>query len=419
MTSYKGYLPSYFTFADRAATELLDREDPDYLLNVDSEEYLGHLVTRLSFQPLVIHWDEMTVEPFKVRRERPPSRHAWDREGPRYIDVEMYRVRIPVEPNPDRDEYFKWQPSKGYSSQLEPDWRFRDDLLVMEVEATEQALTKLKDDFRFYTDNRNDDIAKGNPTLRDKVGPVWRARRKQLEDNADNSKGTIEKLGLKLYRDPGAPQPVSMTARRLVIPKPKATPHDPEPTLSGETVDSLVTHLTAHGRQLETAPDGYAELPEETLRNIILGSLNASFPGSGADAAGTSETFSKLGKTDILLKADGHVPLAIECKFWSGAKNYLAALAQLFDYVTWRQGHAVLLHFSKTQDLSATVKNAMEAVATDPTTVGEVVQKSDSSFVSRHKHPQDGGKTVEIHHLFFDLSISPTRTRRRGTGDAE
>lgn len=418
MTRYRGYLTSYFSMADRSVGPMLDAENPDYLLRVDPEEYLDHLVAKLTFQPLVVLWDDMTVEQFKTRNRRPPPRYAWDRDAPPYVEVEMFRVRIPVEPNPDRDQYFMLQASKGKIGWAEPDWRFEGDTLVMEVQATEEAITKLKDDFAFYTESRNEDIEKGNPTLRDKVGPVWRARRRQLEENAAQSRSTVEKLGLKLYEKPGAPKPVSVTPRRLEIPRPKAKPHEPEPSLSDETVDALVTHLVSHGRQLETAPDSYADLPEETLRNIILGSLNASFSLTG-EASGTAESFSKLGKTDIQLKVDRLVPLVVECKFWEGAKAYLDALAQLFDYVTWRHGHAVLLHFSKTQDLTATINAAMEGVASDTTTVGEAAQKSESSFVSRHKHPQDEGKTVEVHHLFFDLSLSPQRTRRRGRGEAE
>lgn len=413
MSRYIGHLQSYYSQLDRMATGLIDKEKPDYLSSVDPDEYLAHLVSEISIQPLIVLWDEMSVEPFKARRQQPPSRHGWDNDGSRHEDVEMVRLRIPVQANSDRGTYFKLQPSRGYLGHAEPEWTFQGDILVMEVEATEAAITKLKDDFRFYTDNRNEDIAKGNPTIRERIEPVWRARRKALEENAARSKTTIEKLGLKLFEKPGSPKPVTVTPRRLAIPKPKATPHDPEPTLGAETVDALVQHLVAHGRQLETAPDSYASLPEETLRNIIFGSLNAAFSVTG-EASVTAETFSKLGKTDIQLKVGGLVPLVVECKFWGGPKAYLEALAQLFDYVTWRHGHAVLLHFSKTQDLTATIHAAMEAIAADATTIGEVVQKSESSFISRHKHPQDKGKTVDVHHLFFDLSLSPNRTRARG-----
>lgn len=418
MSRYKGSLQLYYARADAAADELISRESPEYLITVDPDEYLDHLVAKFEFEPLVILWDEETVEQFKVRRTRPARSWDLERSGTVTEDVEMLRIRIPLAPNPDRVNYFSMEGSKGYLGHREPDWRFEGDVLVMEVEATEQAVTELRRDLKHYTDGRNEDIAKGNPTLRDRVGPVLRARRKQLEENVAKSKSTIEKLGLRLYVKPGAPKPVTVTPRRLAIPKPKAKPHDPEPTLGDETVGALVQHLVAHGRQLETAPDSYASLPEETLRNIILGSLNAGFSVTG-EASATAETFSKLGKTDIQLKVDGLVPLVIECKFWDGSKAYLEAIAQLFDYVTWRHGHAVLLHFSKTQDLTATIHAAMEVIAADATTIGEVVQKSDSSFVSRHKHPQDEGKTVEVHHLFFDLSLSPNRTRARGqpTGD--
>jgi hypothetical protein len=417
MTRYRGHLQSYFSQADRLVTGIIEKESPEYLLAVDPDEYLDHLVAELSFQTLAVRWQDETVEPFKTRQERMRSWDSWDRDRPQIVDVEMYRVRIPVEPNPDRDQYFALEASKGYLGYTEPEWRFDGDVLVKEVPATEEAVKKLRDDFRYYTDARNEDIAQGNPKLRDIVGPVWRARRKALEENAAKSKTTIEKLGLRLYEKPDAPKPVAIEPRKLVLPAPKAKPHEPEGSLGTGDVEKLVTAVGAHGRQLETAPATYAKLQEEALRDIILGLLNASFAVTAPEAAGTAETFSKLGKTDIQLKVAGFVPLVIECKFWSGPKDYLAGLAQLFDYVTWRQGHAVLVHFSKNQDLTATVRDATVAVAADATTIGNAVRRSESSFVSRHQHPQDAGKTIDVHHLFFDLSVSPTRTRGRGSGD--
>lgn len=417
MTRYRGTFSGYYAQAADMAIRLMGEESPDNLLRVDPEEYLDYLVQRIEFQPLLIHWEDESVEPFKKEITRPARAMDLARGNQVSEIVEMWRVRIPTDPNPDRDGYFAREGSKGYLSG-EPRWRFEGDVMVAEIPANQRAITDLRDQFRRYTDGRNEDIAKGNATLGHSIRPVWTARRAQLETNAAKSRAEFEKLGLKLYEKPGAPKPVSVTPRRLEIPRPKAKPHDPEPSLSDETVDALVKHLVSHGRQLETAPDSYADLPEETLRNIVLGSLNASFSVTGG-ASGSAETFSKLGKTDIQLKVEGLIPLVIECKFWEGPKAYTDALAQLFDYVTWRHGHAVLLHFSKTQDLTASLKTAMDAVAAHATTVGDIVQKSESSFASRHKHPQDEGKTVEVHHLFFDLSVSPERTRRRGSGDSE
>lgn len=418
MSRYRGTFSGYYAQAADMAVRLMEDESPDSLLTVDPEEYLDYLVQRLEFQPLSIHWDKESVEPFKKQVTRPARPMDLARGNQVSEIVEMWRVRIPTEPNPDRDGYFALEGSTGYLSG-EPRWHFEGGVMVAEIPASERAITDLRDQFRRYTDGRNEDITKGNAKLRHSIRPVWTARRAQLETNATKSRAEFEKLGLKLYQRPGAATPIAINPRRIEIPKPRAKPHDPEPALPDETVEMLVKHLATHGRQLETAPGTYAKFDEEELRDVVLGLLNTSFGTSTDGVSGTAETFSKLGKTDIQLKVDGHVPLVIECKFWGGPKAYLEALAQLFDYVTWRHSHAVLLHFSKTRDLTATINTAMEAIASDKTTVGAVAQKSDSSFVSRHKHPQDEGKTVEVHHLFFDLSLSPNRTRARGepTGD--
>jgi hypothetical protein len=39
-------------------------------------------------------------------------------------------------------------------------------------------------------------------------------------------------------------------------------------------------------------------------------------------------------------------------------------------------------------------------------TVGTIYEPGQSKFTTTHKHPQDEGKSVVIHHVFVDLSFS-------------
>jgi hypothetical protein len=140
---------------------------------------------------------------------------------------------------------------------------------------------------------------------------------------------------------------------------------------------------------------------EEGLRDLLVAMMNTNYPGST-----TAETFSKLGKTDVSLRVDsGHV-LICECKFWSGAKAYGEAIDQLFDYLTWRQNYGVLIHFCRLKDMSRAVSEAKRATSEHSSfTGGSLTELSETRFTTRHFHPQDASKLLEVHHLFIDLSV--------------
>lgn len=94
-------------------------------------------------------------------------------------------------------------------------------------------------------------------------------------------------------------------------------------------MNGLVDFIDQYLKQFEVSPKAYSDRDEEQLRDILVGMMNANYPGST-----TGETFSKLGKTDISFRLDsGHV-LICECKFWGGAVGYGLALDQLFSYLT-------------------------------------------------------------------------------------
>ena len=61
---------AYYQQIDRITRERLDKEDSDYLLQVDFDEYLNFLVDEAKWEPL--SWDEsqVTVEPFSTKRQR-------------------------------------------------------------------------------------------------------------------------------------------------------------------------------------------------------------------------------------------------------------------------------------------------------------------------------------------------------------
>lgn len=391
---------AYYARINEVVWEFLNRQDVDYLLRVDFDEYLDYLVGEFEWEPL--EWSEvqMTVDPIRKKAQR-----ARNIDGKSItVDEEGFRLRVPVSPHSHRDRYFEYGPPTTWTGTSEPAWRFEGDVLCVEVAQTKQAVEKATEDIRFWLGGRNAAIEVGNRTLRDRIRNVWVSKRKRLEEQESVTQAVLEELKIPLHRDPEASaKPVDMKKRELrtVASPPKAKPAPREMAVSREEVIALIDFIEQYARQFEVTPKTYVNMGEEELRDLIIGMMNANYPGST-----TAETFSKLGKSDISLQmTPGHV-LICECKKWSGEKAYGKSIDQLFRYLTWRQNYGVLIHFCMLKNMTSAVASSKEAVGNHSSfTAGTLHAKSDTRFLSRHTHPQDTGKSVEIHHLFFDLSV--------------
>ncbi len=391
---------TYYQNIELILRDKLDKEDSNYLLQVDFDEYLNFLVDEAKWEPLL--WDESqkTVESLSIKRQR---RDEFYRSQTYQVEEQRIRLRIPISPHPQKGDYFKFGLSTMWLGHSEPKWEFEGDVLIHEVEATEQGVQKGIEAIRFWLGDRNKDIEAGNRRLQDRIRAVWEVKRKQLEEKQSTTEALLQKLNLPLHQDPNAKvKPIEIKPRQLltIMEKPKAT-GKAETTLNRIEVISLVDFIEQYTQQFEVAPKTYQKMAEEELRDLLVGMMNANYPGST-----TGETFNKFGKTDISLRVDsGHV-LICECKFWSGAKAYKEATEQLFNYLTWRQNYGVLLHFCKLKEMTTAVSEGKRAVTEHSSfTTGTLQEQSETRFSGRHNHPQDANKSVEIFHLFVDLSV--------------
>jgi hypothetical protein len=384
---------SYYLEADQRAQAILDSERPEYLLDVDYQEYLQHLISRLSLETL--EWDESakSIEPFIGKRK------VLDYGGYREVEQPLFRLRIPVSNHPALSAYIQFQPSAQHSGG-EPHWNFQDGILIIETDADENAVENALKEVRFWLGGRNRDIVQGNANLPARLDAVWKRKRTELEAHMGKLKRVVETLKIPLHQSPTAPKPFSI--------RPKAERKRPsialskrrEPELVRKDVLEVVDFVESYSRQLEVTPVVYKKLDEEELRDLVLGMLNVNYPGS------TGESFSKLGKTDMLLRIEGDGSLIVECKRWHGQKSYGDSVGQLFGYLTWRHSYGILLTFCMTRDMTVTVDNAISSMSGQASLAsGGVTRHSETRFSSIHVHPQDREKTVEVFHLFADLSI--------------
>lgn len=133
--------------------------------------------------------------------------------------------------------------------------------------------------------------------------------------------------------------------RKIVPVNVNSSINSPEYSISDEAYEDIIDILKHQCSTFERTPEVYTMLKEEQLRDILLGTLNATFKGKA-----NGECFRKKGKTDISIEYDNRSAFVAECKIWSGKQILKEALAQLQSYITWRDTKDCLIIFSRNKD---------------------------------------------------------------------
>jgi hypothetical protein len=147
-----------------------------------------------------------------------------------------------------------------------------------------------------------------------------------------------------------------------------------EQFLRDKDYQAIVEFLGSIRRLIERLPHTFSPLPEEGLRDILLLILNNQF------GAATGESFSRNGKTDILVQVfDGPVFIA-ECKIWHGQKAFHDAVDQLLGYLVWRDTKAAMVLFVRERDVSTIGQRALVVLKDHPQFVRDGVAVGGDSF---------------------------------------
>jgi hypothetical protein len=131
--------------------------------------------------------------------------------------------------------------------------------------------------------------------------------------------------------------------------------------LADEIADQLVRTLRSFATALERQPlltGLMLDRTEEPLRDMLLFILNAQWGG-----AVTAETFSKEGKTDILLRWEDANAFIGECKMWKGPVEFAKGIDQLLRYTVWRDTRVGLILFIRgVLDVKAAITKAEQSI---------------------------------------------------------
>ncbi len=257
--------------------------------------------------------------------------------------------------------------------------------------------------FRRYLKWTADDITQFNSQLPSEIRRAVEARRERVLANQN----LVRTLGYPLRRRDHAPKTYTLpdVRRRIILAPPPAStaPYVPEPALSNEIYDQILSVLGNMVQVMERSPAAFIGLGEQDLRTHFLVQLNGQFERA------TGETFSGHGKTDIWLRELDRSVFVAECKFWKGSTSLTQAIDQLLGYVVWRDAKAALLMFNRNADFTTVVKQIPGLIAEHSQTIGPIEKIGETVFRSRLRQLNDSSRELMLTTLVYNV---PTTSRR-------
>jgi len=395
-------------FAESRLSDLLDRkkeelvakvggEADNWLLNVNEEEYIAHLVDIYSITPLDFDWDKITISESEkmIPAEHFPAHRFNVFPGKRYPkQVITFHVPYTGEPallrmQPSRFQVWTYDVDAGQSSISFDVINWQDD-----ADQIKRAADEVLRPLRQNAENSSSDILTYNSQIPSIARNAVRARKEVLLKRAN----LVESLGIPLRRSDSVPETfaVPVVPKKMVVrPTAPTTAFAPEPTLDETTYAEILRIVHETGVAMERHPSTYTDKDEEALRDHLIMVLTPHFAGV------TAETFNHVGKTDILIRHEGKNVFVAECKFWSGPKGLLETIDQALGYLTWRDSKAALIIFVRNQSLSDVLGAIESNVPEHPQFVAARDKTEETSMNYDFRLPDDASRSVRLAILAF------------------
>jgi hypothetical protein len=378
-------------------------EDEQYLLNVNEDDYLDHLVSDFAVEPLEADFaaafatDEERLIPAE---DCPPT--TFVNKGQRYLK-RVFTFHVPFSgalgllqaiPSSrlvwtqtvrvDRDKNLISFEATQFSERIEPVNDVYDDF-VKNMKAQLQ--------------NLRTDVDRFNTALKTRGKQIFDSRKTELKKAAEFR--TALKVPIRRSVAP-ATYSVPVKSPKRIVPRPvsSAESYKIDPTMDLVTYQEILQLIHDFGKQLERLPGTYENKNEETLRDHFLLMLQPHF---GVDGSATGETFNASGKTDILVRYQNQNIFVAEFKFWKGAKQHQETIDQLLSYLTWRDSKTAIVYFIDGKEISVPLLAIQERTPEHPCYVALTERKEDSWFSYEFHMVGDVNKKVKVAILCFHL----------------
>lgn len=402
-----GYLDDVLRGVYQQISSKIDGEQESYLLDVNEETYIDHLVSEFTIDPPVIDVDGITVTPSErmISARHHPSTGFFMMDENAEYKRQVLTFHIPFQ---GELELIRFQPNPGlmWSHEFTHEVIDGGQVLSFEIvnfsndpEHVKREKDSIVNSFSSQMGNIRNQVNGFNTSLRQEIESRFQTRKKDLLSKSD----FLTQLGVPVKKNPNTPETFSVPAvkpPKKIVPRPSVATTDGklDPTLDLETYNEILQVIHDVGKQLERMPSTYKNKHEEELRDHFLLFLEPKFIG-----AATGETFNKTGKTDILLRHDGSNIFIAENKFWSGEKNYLETIDQILGYLTWRDSKAAIVLFVKNADFSSVINTVKTATPKHANFVSFEGETEETRLLYRVHLNGDAGRNIYLTVLLFHL----------------
>ncbi len=389
----KARLNDVFQSTRQKISKEISQFQPEYLLNVSTEDIVEHLVDKYTGNPPVLHEDRIEICDQGELKEK-----GYD-NVPRRIGV-YFVFAIPFSGESElffyRPSNFTMNPPIGFIAGNE--LRLRYERGEHNPEVIKAALNKDITHINKYLNSVRKDVDKWNSDLE----PFIRNQLQSRKDLLLKDKGLVASLGIPIRQRSDAPltytAPVSR--KKITIKKPTAikAPYEPEPELQAEAYEEIISTLRNMVLVMERSPQAFQKMGEEDLRTHFLVQLNGLYEGQA-----TGETFNYTGKTDILIRVNGKNIFIAECKIWRGQKALKSTIDQLLDYLSWRDTKVSILVFNRNKDLTRVLNSIPEVIEAHPNFKRSIVHNVETEFKFILHSNVDKNQELIVTLLVFDL----------------
>ncbi|GAA5011593.1 hypothetical protein FNZ56_00375 [Pseudoluteimonas lycopersici] len=409
MSAYdKGYL-----FSDLELRNVIDHQrdqiireieglEANRLLNTSEDDLVQYFVEKYTIEPPSLLRDEMTADQRETQVDARYHGNRWIRDESRPVYIPGQQIDIDV-PFAGEGDLFKARASTFTMSP--PRGKVVGQHLILSFEIPHDMNTDIRpsldrqlDEIDRHLDWVRKDMSGFNNGIYAVAETAVRKRKERLLAN----QGRVAALGIPLKVRSHAPQTFAApTIRKKVaptLPKASAAPFEPEPTMSVEHYEHVLTVIQNMTQVMERSPSTFATMGEEALRDHYLVQLNGQFEGQA-----TGETFNAGGKTDILLRIDGKNVFIGECKFWKGKKVYQETIDQLLGYSSWRDTKTAILIFNKNKNTSKVLEEIKATSETHEFYKRTLNWKHQSGYRYVMHHPADANRELILTVLVFDI----------------
>jgi len=396
----EGDLSHYLAALHEEIRAAIRSETAEYILNVEEDDYLHHLLDRFRLEPLQIHFDKVFASPREemIPAEKFPGSSFIVRAGERY-SKQVFRYYISYEGMEELLKYFP-NPRILWSHEVE----LEDGNICFEIidfygdaERVNGEAERIMKPMGQQLENVAKQVYTYNEQVKDFIKEVITKRKAELQSQI----AVAGSLGVPIRKSDHIPGTFRIPeVRRKVIPKP-TVPEEagkPEPAIGDDIYQEILKVIHDTGKVFERLPSTYADKDEEALRDQLILILEPHF-----EISTTGETFNKSGKTDILMRYETSNVFVAECLWWDGPKKYLEKIDQLLGYLTWRDSKTAVVCFVGRKDFSNVLGQINEITQQhpchdEPTGVNEETWHNYAFHL-----PDDPGRKIKLATLTFHL----------------